>query len=108
MYGCPLCTYELYRHTQVSLATPDGNPLFCGGYRTSRDCWQFIPENNSWIAGPPELLGSRFESASVQLGNGSHWVVDSANYPDYFTSEILTGEGDFVPGPDTPGEIEGY
>ena len=82
-----------------SLKTPAGNPLACGGSYHDDSCLEYVPSETRWIPGP-NLLFERRNSPTVQLANGSYWMLCSALGTGIATSEIYE-DGVFrqVPGP---------
>ena len=87
--GCshPLPSLPYENGDGVSLRTPRaGNPLFCGGITNQTACHEFDPLLDEWVVGPV-TLGQRFQTPSVELGNGTFWLMGSESTQDYFSTE---------------------
>ena len=88
--GCshPLPSLPYVNMDGVSLRTQGiGNPLFCGGLTSQHACHEFDPLLDEWVRGP-RTLGQRFQTPSVELGNGSFWLMGSkSSVEDYYTTE---------------------
>ena len=92
-----------YSYLGVSLKTPDGWPLFCGGY-TDGECQFNNPDINAWYGGP-DMIGKRLDSAYVELPNQTYWILSGRDEVDAVTTEYYS-DGRFVEGPELP--MEGY
>ena len=88
----------------VSLTTAEGNPLFCGGQSLPGECYELVPEDNTWVEGP-QLLGQRTNSAFTKLSDGRWWILSGQATNDQFSSEYYD-DGRFTIGPTLP--TEGY
>ena len=91
------------RGAGVSLRTAEGNPLFCGEGGLNdlgRECKEYDPAAGEWSDGP-DMLEERISASSVELANGTFWVLGSYVYPEKYTSELYQ-EGGFVQGPELP------
>ena len=88
----------------VSLRTPSGNPLFCGGENDPGHCFQYELQSNTWINGP-DMIGQRCSSATVEIRPGVFWILSGKASIDQDTSEYYINGG-FVSGPNLP--TEGY
>ena len=65
-----------------------------------QECLEYNPETDSWTEGL-RMIGYRAGSATVELPNGTFWIMDDL-YTDFqLTSEIYQ-DGQFYPGPDVP------
>ena len=84
----------------VSLKTPEGNPLACGGFDQPGRCMEYLPGMDEWVEGP-SMIGNRSSSAFVRLANGSYWILGGIGEENMFTSEIYV-DGNFMPGPSLP------
>ena len=82
----------------ITLRTPEGNPLICGGDRLDRECYEYQPETNSWVQGP-STIGNREGSATVEVSEGKFWILSGMT--DAYTSEIYEN-GEFSTGPNLP------
>ena len=83
----PLPSLPYENSDGVSLRTPGaGNPLFCGGVTNETACHEFDPLLDEWVGGPV-MLGQRFQTPSVELGNGTFWLMGSVSRSDYYSTE---------------------
>ena len=81
----PLLPYD--NGAGVSLrAFGTGNPLFCGGVTNRTACHEYDPLLDEWVVGIM-TLGLRTKTPTVELGNGTFWLMGSESSFDYNTTE---------------------
>ena len=74
-------------YSGVSLKTPDGNPLFCGGHYHNGRCYEYVHEIGAWRDGL-DLLSAREDSAFTARSDGGFWVLSGLVDNDPYTSEV--------------------
>ena len=89
----------------VTLRTVEGNALLCGGRVSSRDCIGYDPVSQSYVLFGTLLNVDRYRSASVELPNGTFWILGGTdeNAESAYTTEYFVGaDVEFIMGPEIP------
>ena len=76
--------------------------MACGGYGLPESCYEYNPLNDAWFLGPATFDVFRIGSASVELTDGTFWVL-SGNTTDAQDSSELFVDNRFVEGPSLEG-----
>ena len=100
----PVCDapepFPLFEDQGVGLRTAAGNPLVCGGAYLETDCYEYKSDQRLWVEGP-SLRNSRVDATSVELPNGTFWIMSSYSGDEQYTTELYQ-DGTFIDGPDLP------
>ena len=68
------------------LRTIDRTPLICGGSSLYRECYEYVPESQTWIQGP-NTTGYRNTASSVEWPN-ERFLILSGSTADLFTTDV--------------------